>query len=274
MALRTEEGERERERVSCGEQRWPAYKRASNKTNKCLKRRPESLASPVGTRFCLLAPNHTDQVSMPLSGRPNTVRLVFLGAAKVGKSALICRYLHDRFEHKYTRTVEELYVLEYDTAGSGKMRLEILDTSGSYSFPAMRELCIRHSDAFALVYAVDDPGSLEEVRRLRDEILELRGDKGAPITVVGNKADLTETEGRVLLAADVMATVEGEWDANFVEASARTGGNTLGVFRALLQQVNLPHRLSPTVCKRRDTLPRPAVKKRPPLQKNNSCVLS
>ncbi|XP_030596369.1 GTP-binding protein Rhes-like [Archocentrus centrarchus] len=212
---------------------------------------------------------------MSLSGRPNTVRLVFLGAAGVGKSALIHRFLHDRFEYKYTRTVEELHVLEYDTAGSEKMHLEILDTSGSYSFPAMRELCIRHSDALALVYAVDDPMSFEEVRRLRDEILELRGGgKRAPITVVGGKADLTESEGRVLLAGDAMAIVEGEWHANFVEASARTGGNTVGVFRSMLQQVNLPPRLSPAVWRRRDTVPKPGVKKRPALKKHNSCVLS
>uniref|UniRef100_A0A3Q3K3I7 Uncharacterized protein n=1 Tax=Monopterus albus TaxID=43700 RepID=A0A3Q3K3I7_MONAL len=209
-----------------------------------------------------------------LKHRKKTIRLVFLGAARVGKSALIRRFLHDRFEHKYTRTVEELHVLEYDAAGSGKMRLEILDTSGSYSFPAMRELCIRHSDAFALVYAVDDPGSFEEVRRLRDEILELRGGKSVPITVVGSKADLTEAEGRELLAGDAMATVEGEWNANFVEASARTGENTVGVFHALLQEVNVPHRLSLTVGKRRNTDPRPAVKKRPPLKKHKSCILS
>ncbi|XP_053275343.1 RASD family member 3 [Pleuronectes platessa] len=211
---------------------------------------------------------------MSTSGRPNKVRLVLLGAAGVGKSALIRRFLHNRFEHEYLRTVEELHVLEYDTADSATTRLEILDTSGSYSFPAMRELCIRHSDAFALVYAVDDPGSFQEVRRLRDEILELRGGKSAPITVVGNKSDLTEAEGRALLAADVMSTVEGEWDANFVEASARTGGNAMGVFRALLQQVDVPHRLSPALNRRRDLLPRPVVKKRPPLRKSNSCVLS
>lgn len=204
------------------------------------------------------------------------MRLVFLGAAGVGKSALIRRFLHDRFEHKHTPTVEDLHALEYDTAaGAGKMRLEILDTSGSYSFPAMREICIRHSDAFALVYAVDDPGSFEEVRRLRDEILELRGSKGTPITVVGSKADLTEAEGRVLLAGDVMATVEGEWDADFVEASARTGGNTIGVFRALLQHVDEPQLLSPALCRRRDTEPSPVqAKRRPPLKKHNSCILS
>lgn len=243
-------------------------------TQERSKSRELPAGATAGLRNSGVWRSHTHQSSMPLSGRPNTVRLVFLGAAGVGKTALIHRFLHDRFERKYTRTVEELHVLEYDTAGSGKMRLEILDTSGSYPFPAMRELCIRHSDAFALVYAVDEPGSLEEVRRLRDEILELRAEKGAPITVVGSKADLTESEGRVMLAADVMATVEGDWDANFVEASARTGGNTVGVFRALLQQVDPPHRLSPAVCRRRDTAPAPAVKKRTPLKKHNSCVLS
>lgn len=213
---------------------------------------------------------------MSPSGRPNTVRLVFLGAAGVGKTALIHRFLHDGFEHKYTRTVEELHVLEYDTAGSEeKMRLEILDTSGSYSFPAMRELCIRHSDAFALVYAADEPDSFEEVRRLRAEILELRGGgRSVPITVVRSKADLTESEGRAPVACDAMATVEAEWGADFVEASASTGRNAVGVFSSLLQQVNLPPRLSPAAWTRRDTVPRPRARKRPSQKKHNSCVLS
>lgn len=207
--------------------------------------------------------------------RTNTVRLVFLGAAGVGKSALIHRFLHDSFERKYVRTVDELHVLEYAVTGSGgKVRLEILDTSGSYSFPSMRELCIRHSDAFALVYAVDDPGSLAEVQRLRDEILQQRGSKGAPIVVVGSKADLSELEGRVLLAADVMATVEDQWDADFVEASARTGGNAVGVFRALLQRVKSTERLSPAVWRRRGRQCTTSVTKRPPLKKNSSCILS
>ncbi|XP_029011990.1 ras-related protein Rap-2b-like [Betta splendens] len=211
---------------------------------------------------------------MALPERPKAVRLVFLGAAGVGKSALIHRFLRNRFEHKYKPTVEELHVLECDGAGAAKVRLEILDTSGSYSFPAMRQLCIRHSDAFALVYAVDDPASFEEVRRLRDEILEVRDGKRAPITVVASKADLTEGEGRALPAAEAMATAEDEWGASFVEASARTGANAVGVFRALLQHVDLPPLRSPVVVRRRNTVPRLGAKKRTPLKKSNSCVLS
>uniref|UniRef100_A0A4W3GS11 Uncharacterized protein n=1 Tax=Callorhinchus milii TaxID=7868 RepID=A0A4W3GS11_CALMI len=53
------------------------------------------------------------------------VRLVFLGAAGVGKTSLIRRFLLDTFEPQYRRTVDELYC-----------------------FPAMRKLSIQNSDAF------------------------------------------------------------------------------------------------------------------------------
>lgn len=41
------------------------------------------------------------------------------------------------------------------------LRLDILDTGGSYVFPAMRTLAIKSADGFLLVCAADDPASLE-----------------------------------------------------------------------------------------------------------------
>lgn len=202
-----------------------------------------------------------------------TVRLVFFGAAGVGKTALIQRFLQDRFENKYTRTVEELHSREYNTDGA-KIRIEIMDTSGSYSFPAMRKLCILNSDAFALVYSIDNPESFEEVQRLREEILELKGEKFAPITVVGNKIDLENQ--RLLATGEIMPIVELDWNASFVEASAKSSENVMGVFQELLQQVNLPSRLSPALRRRRETIPKDnvGVRKKPPMKKTNSCILS
>ncbi|KAI4833366.1 hypothetical protein KUCAC02_016274 [Chaenocephalus aceratus] len=198
------------------------------------------------------------------------VRLVFLGAAGVGKTALIQRFLKDTFEPKHKRTVEEMHSKEYDIGGV-KISVEILDTSGSYSFPAMRKLSIQNSDAFALVYAVDDPESLEAVKILRDEILEIKEDKYTPIVVVGNKVD--RVKERQVSNEDVLSTVEMDWNNSYLEASAKENANVVEVFKELLQQANLPCRISPALRRRRETFPKDT-NFRPPMNKTNSCILS
>lgn len=199
----------------------------------------------------------------------NHVRLVFLGAAGVGKTSLIRRFLLDTFETKYKRTVEELHSKEYEVSGM-TITIEIMDTSGSYSFPAMRKLSIQNSDAFALVYAIDDAESLGAVKSLREEILELKEDKLVPIVVVGNKVDAEEA--RQIPTEETLSLVELEWNNRFVEASAKENKNVLEVFKELLQQVNLPSRLSPALRRRRETIPKENLL-RPPMNKTNSCSI-
>ncbi|KAM9457725.1 rasd family member 4 [Clarias gariepinus] len=198
------------------------------------------------------------------------VRLVFMGAAGVGKTALIQRFLQDRFEPKHQRTVEELHSMEYEVAGI-KVTVHIMDTSGSYSFPAMRKLSIQNGDVFALVYSLDDPESLETVKSLRKEILEIKDNKFTPVVVVGNKADCKSD--RSVKAEDVVATMELDWNYCFLEASAKENKNVLEVFRELLQQANVPSRLSPALRRRRETFPKNAGV-RPPMNKTNSCTMS
>ncbi|KAM9843564.1 ras-related protein Rap-2a-like [Aulostomus maculatus] len=202
--------------------------------------------------------------------RKTEVRLVFLGAAGVGKTALIQRFLKDTFEPKHRRTVEELHRKEYEVGGV-KVTINIMDTSGSYSFPAMRKLSIQNSDAFALVYAVNDPESLEAVKSLRDEILEVKEDKYTPIVVIGNKIDCHSE--RQVSSEDVLSTVELDWNNSFLESSAKDNINVLEAFRQLLQQANLPIQLSPALFRRRETFPKQR-SQRPPMNKANSCLIS
>ncbi|CAL8285449.1 unnamed protein product [Boreogadus saida] len=196
----------------------------------------------------------TEKVSVEAREKTE-VRLVFLGAAGVGKTALIQRYLRDTFEPKHRRTVEEMHCHQYQVGGAN-VTVEILDTSGSYSFPAMRRLSIQHSDAFALVYAVDDPESLEVVKRLQAEILAVKEDRFTPIVVVGNKID-RRGERRVS-SEDALATVELNWNHSMLEASAKDDANVVEVFRELLQHARLPSRLSPAAHHRhrRETFPK------------------
>lgn len=190
---------------------------------------------------------------------PPTVRLVFLGAAGVGKTALIQRFLTGRFESRHRRTVEELHGLECEV-GPRTVSLEVLDTSGSYSFPAMRTLSIRSAHAVALVFSLAEPASFQEVQRLRDEVAELRAHDRPPlpVMVVGNQADLFPG-GLSLqppLAEHLAATAELEWGCSYLETSAKQDYNVQRLFRDLLLQVQLPRGLpshSPALRRRRWT---------------------
>jgi hypothetical protein len=73
---------------------------------------------------------------------------------------------------KYVKTVEEFHRLSFNIPQPPpnnlhpvKLNLEILDTAGSYEFPAMRNLGILNSDAFIVVQREGQELTGEEVRR-------------------------------------------------------------------------------------------------------------
>ncbi|XP_069501830.1 dexamethasone-induced Ras-related protein 1 isoform X2 [Ambystoma mexicanum] len=71
----------------------------------------------------------------------NCYRMVILGSSKVGKTAIVSRFLSGRFEEQYTPTIEDFHRKFYSIRGE-VYQLDILDTSGNHPFPAMRRLSI------------------------------------------------------------------------------------------------------------------------------------
>lgn len=128
-------------------------------------------------------------------------KIVVMGGGKVGKTAIISQFLYNTFPMKYKRTVEEMHHAHFNVSGI-HLTLDILDTSGSYEFPAMRELSIKSADAFVLVYNVNDSNTFLEIKALRTLILNTKGI--VPIVVVGNKIDLMEAEREVSFDSNKM----------------------------------------------------------------------
>ncbi|XP_052120971.1 uncharacterized protein LOC113215995 isoform X2 [Frankliniella occidentalis] len=218
-------------------------------------------------------------------------KVVVLGAAKTGKSSLIAQFLYNTFSPKYKRTVEEMHHGEFSVGGVN-LTLDILDTAGSYEFPAMRALCMKSADAIVLVYDVTDADTFEEVRSTRDQVLEAKGGE-CPIVVVGNKIDLLENKERQVDLQTTETVVTVDWENGFVEASAKDGTNVTQVFKELLSQAKVKYNLSPAMRRRRQSLPphpapgmAPAIPSPAQLQhlqqlqerhaggKRNSCVIS
>ncbi|OQR66439.1 GTP-binding protein Rhes-like [Tropilaelaps mercedesae] len=206
-------------------------------------------------------------------------KLVVMGASRVGKSAIIQQFLYNRYPAKYVPTVEEFHSGEFDFNGAS-ITLDIIDTSGSYEFPAMRRLSIEKGDAFLLVFSIDDAASFEQVVRLRDEIFahNNRQLERRSIIVVANKTELSSERWRVKREiAETLVAID--WELGYVECSAKEGRGIIEIFRRLMLQCNIPYELNEQIVdkQRRKSLPvyntQPSMKDRA-LLKRNSCNVS
>ncbi|XP_012274234.1 GTP-binding protein Di-Ras2 [Orussus abietinus] len=164
------------------------------------------------------------------------IRLVVLGAAGVGKSAIVKRLLGQGFTERYRATVEDLYSREC-VLGTLTLKVDLLDTAGDLQFPAMRRLSIATAHAFLLVYAITSQPSFDEVKRCFEEIREQRPDfQEVPIVVAGNKLDLAPAR-KVVPIEDVSEWLYCELPklrGKVMECSAKDDYNIKEIFRCFV----------------------------------------
>lgn len=156
------------------------------------------------------------------------------GDNQVGKTSLICRYVHHQFITDLEPSVEELYIKGIQK-GNIYEEISILDTTEHHDFySSSRKKLIANSGAFIFVYAINDRSSFELIEDLYERIRSLRQDL-PPIALAGLKADL-EDERQV-------DTDEGEELArrinavNFKECSAKTGYCVNCVFAPIIDDL-------------------------------------
>ncbi|KAJ2950520.1 hypothetical protein O0L34_g8764 [Tuta absoluta] len=128
-------------------------------------------------------------------------KIMVLGQAGVGKSALVVRFITRRFIGEYDPNLEKIYAFQ-TVIDNEMVYFEILDSAGDprESEYANLESNIRWAEAFILMYSVTDKCSFDECHRLKflinynkrrrrlastikDSALE------TPVVLVGNKTD-------------------------------------------------------------------------------------
>uniref|UniRef100_A0A914KJE2 Uncharacterized protein n=1 Tax=Meloidogyne incognita TaxID=6306 RepID=A0A914KJE2_MELIC len=149
----------------------------------------------------LITENKNASQQQTNNSSPNNIpqlTIVLMGGPKTGKSALVSQFLWECFLSDYRPTVEEFNWVEYgcieQKLSGPNFMLQLIDSSGSRDFLAMRHLYYRIADAFMVVYAADDPQSYAEALTMLKEIGE-QNTKNAPILLLQNKSDLVPRNG-------------------------------------------------------------------------------
>ena len=121
-----------------------------------------------------------------------TFKIMVLGAPNVGKTCLVKRFVHDKFNDDHLPTIADTYETGLFLNFDNKLRqfdIEFNDFSGDFKhdFPEIYRKKISLSDGFMIVCSKDEPNSLANVVEIVADINKL---KEAPVTMVlENKSD-------------------------------------------------------------------------------------
>ena len=161
-------------------------------------------------------------------------KIFVLGSGKAELSSIVVRFVHGSFVEKYDPMIEDNYKKEVELDGQQYL-LEIVDTTGTEQFTAMRDLYMKQSNGFVLVYSITNKSSFNALRDIREQIVRVRDCDIFPMIVVGNHCDM-ETE-RIVSTEEGRALAE-EFNAEFIESSAKSEINIDKIFHELIKKMN------------------------------------
>ncbi|CAM4855001.1 unnamed protein product [Rotaria socialis] len=155
-------------------------------------------------------------------------KVVFCGDAAVGKSTLIMRLCKGKFVSNINSTLGVDFQNKQLELDSKRIAVQLWDTAGQERFRSVTKSYFRGCDGVILVYDSTYERSFLNVREWIDTITESTPKK-VSIMLVANKIDLRNqmrAEGRRVVEYDDGAKLAKEYQALFIETSAKDGTNS------------------------------------------------
>ncbi|KAH0786138.1 ras-related protein Rab6 isoform X2 [Histomonas meleagridis] len=157
-----------------------------------------------------------------------SLKVVFLGDANVGKTSIINRALKGMFTDEIQETIGAYCQQKTIDIDGNDVTLDIWDTAGQEKFRSLAPMYYRGAAAVILVYSITDLNSFQELNTWINDLKQ----NGSPqiLFIVGNKADLEDQR--------VISTEDGESfaknvSATFFEVSAKVGTSIEELFSSV-----------------------------------------
>ncbi|CAF1119756.1 unnamed protein product [Adineta ricciae] len=160
-------------------------------------------------------------------------QIALLGYPGVGKSSIAHHFVYSQFYNEYDPNIKT-NLQHQCVIGGEQYDLVIVDNAGSDQY-SINHSDFDNSDAYILIYAIDDRQSFEMVSKIRDKIISTSASLRIPVVLVGNKIDrkdervVSTEEGRSLARA---------WNVHYIEASAMDLEAVKKMFEKCIQSMN------------------------------------
>ena len=170
----------------------------------------------------------------------NEYKLVMFGVEGAGRTALTIQLERNIFreEYGYDPSMDEIHRWQ-TTVDNEICWLNIYNTEGEVSFPAIREQYMRSTNVQGViyVYSITSRSSFDEAVSFREQLLRVKAKNKVPIILVGNQCDLEEEREVTISEGYELANLFG---CPFYETSAKVRVNVEEVFHELVRKNTRP----------------------------------
>ncbi|KJE94499.1 hypothetical protein CAOG_05133 [Capsaspora owczarzaki ATCC 30864] len=162
------------------------------------------------------------------------LKVVLLGREASGKTCLVDRYLHDRFNFGVNQaTVGAAFGAKKLQIGGHTITMGIWDTAGSERYEAMSRIYYRGAKAAITCFDVMDPTSFE---RLKFWVNELRNnEEHCKLYICGTKVDIAEGNRSGRVDVHSVSDYADEVHARYFDTSSKTGQGIQELFTAIAE---------------------------------------
>ena len=154
------------------------------------------------------------------------LKYIVIGDSAVGKSNLLLRYAHDRFNDEYQATIGVEFGAKNVEINDQIYRIQIWDTAGQENFRSITRAYYKNSVCALVVYDITNRESFNHIQSWIEDC-KTQSPKTVLLVLVGNKSDLNSErqvnydEGMELANKNKML---------FYETSAKVGTNVDEMF--------------------------------------------
>ena len=132
------------------------------------------------------------------------VKVVAIGDSGVGKTSLIQQFENSKFTENFKPTVGADFSNKEITIDGKIVMMQIWDTAGQERFQSLGTAFYRGADCCFLVYDITNKQSFDNVQVWKNSFLDkaqIVEPDSFPFMVIGNKADLSESQRAISIEA-------------------------------------------------------------------------
>ena len=163
----------------------------------------------------------------------NTFKILTLGESGVGKTAILRRYVENKFEKHHLATIGIDYQSKTIKIKNKEIKLKIWDTAGQERYRNIASHAYKGADGIMLVYDITDEYSFSRITDWMEQINSNLSKNEIGIVLIGNKSDIEDR----IIDKEKGEEKAKEYGIQYYETSALNGNGINEAFEGLAKQI-------------------------------------